>query len=118
MTDELADDDFEDDFDSDYGNIRFERIDAGRYMVAGALTINGVRHEGRVECRNPADGFQRLGEEIDALLTQEIGRAQMLANGGRDTVLDRGEEGEKEKAEGPRALIILGGDPERVCRGR
>ena len=36
MTDELADDEFDDDFDnSDSGNVRFERIAPGQYLVAG-----------------------------------------------------------------------------------
>jgi hypothetical protein len=38
---ELADDDFLDDFDTDYGNIKFERLGVGRYLVAGWITING-----------------------------------------------------------------------------
>jgi hypothetical protein len=96
MTDELADDEFDDDFDnSDSGNVRFERIAPGQYLVAGWLTLNGKRHERKVECRNPAYGFQRLGEEIDELLTQEMARAERRTQHRRDTVLDSREEGEK-----------------------
>ena len=95
----MDDDEFEDDFESDYANIRFERIEVGRYLVAGWLTLNGKRHERKVECRNPAYGFQRLGEEIDELLTQEMARAhQAGADHHRNTCLDQREEGSKAPA--------------------
>jgi hypothetical protein len=72
MDELIDDDDFLDDFDTDYGNIRFERVGIGQYLVAGSLTINGRRHERKVRCVNPAFGFARLGEAIDELLTAEF----------------------------------------------
>jgi hypothetical protein len=70
--DELTDDDFLDDFGSDFGNLKFERIAVGRYAVSAWLTINGNRHEPRIQFANTAYGFQKLGEQIDAILTEEF----------------------------------------------
>jgi hypothetical protein len=95
----ITDDEFDDDFDnSDSGNIRFERIAPGQYLVVGWLTLNGVRHERKVECRNPAWGFKRLGEEIDELPTEEMSRAERRTDHRRNTQLNLGEEGSKAPA--------------------
>jgi hypothetical protein len=43
----------DDDLDGDLAGIQFERIDAGRYVVAGEIMIDGKRQVRRIPCNNP-----------------------------------------------------------------
>jgi hypothetical protein len=56
------------DDDDEFRFIRYERIDAGRYVVVGELRIDGKMQTRRIPCADPAFGFARLEAEVEELL--------------------------------------------------
>jgi len=68
----------DDDEFTEFANLQFERVTAGRYVVVGEVRVSGRLQTRRVECRNPAYGFAKLEEEIEDLLMAQV-RAEAAA---------------------------------------
>jgi hypothetical protein len=63
----LMDDD-SDDFEQDHANVRFERLELGRYAVHAQIMVGGKVQSRRIECSNPAYGTAQLEEQLSELL--------------------------------------------------
>jgi hypothetical protein len=69
----MDDDAFDDDnLATELADIRYERLGAGKYVVAGELRINGKLQTRRIECQNPAYGWAKLEEEVEDILIAQV----------------------------------------------